>query len=111
MSKSNPYAAPARGHQKSVETPEADTPAELHVPDGTISEVLEWVGDDQERANTALEHETAHHARKTLLEALEEKLTGGDPSALVPAEEPADEDSSSPADEANDSADEVDEDK
>lgn len=87
MSKSNPYAAPARGHQKPVEAPEVETVDETQVPDGTIAEVLEWVGEDQERANVALEHEVANHKRKTLIEALDEKLTAGDPSALVPTDE------------------------
>lgn len=44
------------------------------VPDGTVPEVLEWVGDDQARASAALLAEQRRHdpPRKTLVEPLED---------------------------------------
>ena len=47
------------------------------VPDGSVDEVLAWVGDDRDRAAQALEVEQAkdEDARKTLLEPLEDLLT------------------------------------
>lgn len=41
------------------------------VPGGTISEVLDWVGDDPDRAQTALEAERAGQNRSTLISQLE----------------------------------------
>lgn len=40
------------------------------VPDGTIDEVLAWVGDNPERARRALEAEQAAGKRKTLVDQL-----------------------------------------
>jgi hypothetical protein len=49
------------------------------VPDGTAAEVLEWVGDDHDKAAQALEAEQAREKpRSTLVGALE-KLTAKDP--------------------------------
>jgi hypothetical protein len=45
-------------------------PAE--VPDGTVAEVLEWVGDDDLRRQSALTVERAGKQRTTLLAALAE---------------------------------------
>lgn len=44
------------------------------VPDGTINEVKEWVGDDKERAQKALDLELGDKGRKTLIDHLEEVL-------------------------------------
>src|SRR5262245_54346419 len=41
------------------------------VPDGTIAEVLDWVGDDPVRANAALHAEYAGQNRSTLITRLE----------------------------------------
>jgi hypothetical protein len=47
------------------------------VPDGTVAAVLSWVGDDTDRARSALDAESAKgdRARKTLVDALT-ALTG-----------------------------------
>lgn len=41
------------------------------VPDGTIGDILAWVGEDPYRAELALEAEKAGKRRKTLMDALE----------------------------------------
>ncbi len=45
------------------------------VPDGTVNDVLEWVGDDPERAVAALAFEQAGKVRVSLITALEEIAT------------------------------------
>lgn len=52
----------------------ADRPPSLGVPDGTIDEIMEWVGDDPAKALRALEAETAGKARTTLVGKLEKIL-------------------------------------
>lgn len=42
----------------------------LKPPDGTVADVLEWVGDNPDRANAALEVEEAGKRRKGVLDAL-----------------------------------------
>lgn len=42
------------------------------VPEGKVSEILEWVGEDVERAVEALTAEEAGARRSTLIKALEE---------------------------------------
>lgn len=44
-------------------------------PEGTVSEVLAWVGDDQQRARQALEAEREGRQRETLLDKLERLTT------------------------------------
>jgi hypothetical protein len=44
------------------------------VPDGTINEVLDWVGIDLDRAQRALDKENEGKPRKTLVAALESLL-------------------------------------
>jgi hypothetical protein len=46
------------------------------VPDGTVAEVLEWVGDDSDRAVAALEAEEAADQPRTTLVAALEKVVG-----------------------------------
>lgn len=47
------------------------------VPEGTVSEIMRWVGEDVERAKRALEVEQAHEKpRKSLVEQLNERLDG-----------------------------------
>lgn len=75
MSTSNPYAAPRRERKTVVlEARKSSTPADTGVPTGTISEVMEWVRDDTERARVALEAETAGLNRKSLVNKLNELL-------------------------------------
>lgn len=42
----------------------------LIVPEGTIGDILAWVGDDEARAEAALTAELAGKRRKTLVDAL-----------------------------------------
>lgn len=42
----------------------------LEVPEGTIGDILAWVGDDPARAELALDAELAGKRRKTLVDAL-----------------------------------------
>lgn len=46
------------------------------VPDGTIAEVLDWVGDDSDRAVAALEAEEERDQSRTTLVAALEKVIG-----------------------------------
>lgn len=64
------YAIPGPGGASSGgDAPEANVP-----PSGTVAEVLAWVGEDQARADAALdaEEERSGGPRKTLVAALEE---------------------------------------
>lgn len=65
--------APATEQPTPEPTPEPE--AELEVPQGTSKEVMEWVGDDKERAAAALAAEQASgEPRKGLTRDLEELL-------------------------------------
>lgn len=67
---------------KTITVPKADVPLYTNkrhtrldeptntVPDGTIDEVLDWVGDDEQRAEEALQAELAGKRRKTLVDRL-----------------------------------------
>jgi len=44
------------------------------VPDGTVQEVLDWVGDDSERAQRALDVERSGQNRTSLVSQLEAKV-------------------------------------
>lgn len=47
------------------------------VPDGNISEINEWVGDDKDRAQLALDAENKEdNPRKTLVKHLEDIING-----------------------------------
>jgi hypothetical protein len=60
--------------KKKDDTPQEDPNA---VPSGTISEIKDWVGDDKDRAQKALDAEKANEKpRKTLVEDLEDILNG-----------------------------------
>lgn len=48
----------------------------IEVPEGPAARVLEWVGDDRERASAALEAEKAGAGRKTLIGKLQAILEG-----------------------------------
>lgn len=73
MSESNPYAAKS---EAKVVKPEVIEDNKLEVPKGTVSEVLAWAGDDQDRVKAALdaENEKEDGKRKTLISSLEAKL-------------------------------------
>lgn len=53
---------------------EAQKPVANPVPVGSIKEILEWVGDDKERAAQALAAEVEGDNRKTLTKTLREIL-------------------------------------
>ena len=58
-----------RGEADPSETPSAAS--DDGVPDGTVDEVLAWVGDDPDKAARALDAEKSGKDRSTLVEALE----------------------------------------
>lgn len=90
MSDTDPYAdpsAPAVEEARTVTTPveapteeapveaqEAPVSEELTAPEGSIKDVLAWVGDDRTKAQVALDAETAGDKRKTLIKELSEVL-------------------------------------
>lgn len=83
MSKTNPYASPKK---KTATEPkpaeETVSPIEVkslsatveakseEVPVGTVDEILNWVGDDKDRAKAALKAEKSGKKRKSLIEEL-----------------------------------------
>lgn len=76
------YTAPAEGLDASDEpeaapAPSAERVTDVEVPDGSIREILTWVGDDQERALEALRAERARPTpRKTLVNELKGRVDG-----------------------------------
>lgn len=87
MSDTDPYAAPEESSAPVVEVaapvvdsfdqPVAEKPIEAPVteeqgvPEGSIKEVLAWVGDDATKAQAALDAENAGDTRTTLVSKLE----------------------------------------
>lgn len=79
----NPYA-PFQVEVQNVEVAEApavpvapEVPAEVleqTAPEGSIDTVLEWVGDDADRAQIALDAEKGGAKRKTLIAKLEDVI-------------------------------------
>jgi hypothetical protein len=62
-----------QAQEQEQEQPPAEEQSE--VPDGTTAEILQWVGDDKERAQQALDKENADESpRKGLTGELEKKL-------------------------------------
>lgn len=58
-----------------IEREDADAGTESDdVPDGTVNEVLDWVGDDSERAQRALDVERTGQNRSSLVSQLEAKV-------------------------------------
>lgn len=57
-----------------VEAPAADPLSD--VPAGSVEDILEWVGDNPERASAALAAEQGGKARKGLLGPLEDLVAG-----------------------------------
>lgn len=53
-----------------VEAQEAPVTEEPTVPEGSVKEVLAWVGEDPTKAQAALDAETAGEGRKTLIKEL-----------------------------------------
>ena len=74
----NPYKSKVKvntlkAKASKVENTEPDAPVR-QTPEGSISEILEWVGDDKSRAETALIEEMDGKNRKTLITSLNELL-------------------------------------
>lgn len=64
---------PANVQDSVAAEPEPDDPNA--VPEGTVKEIIAWVGDDTDRAARALETERAsNEPRKGLMRQLEEKI-------------------------------------
>lgn len=75
----NPYKARVR---RTTPAPAETTPApaETTVPVGTVGELLEWVGDDKDRARRALAQENSEDKpRKSLAAQLQEVIDERDP--------------------------------
>lgn len=71
----NPYEplSNASDHTKNEE-PEVITE---EIPEGNISELKDWVGDDKDRAQLVLDDENSQdNPRKTLVKHLEEVING-----------------------------------
>lgn len=82
MSKSNPYAPSVIQAVQKPKVDEVET-----APDGSVAEVMAWVGDDADRAKLAYEKETAGNGRKSLLAKLKDLLPNepeGDPAKGEP---------------------------
>ncbi len=62
--------APVEAVVAPVEAVEAPVTEEQTVPEGSIKEVLGWVGEDLTRAKAALDAETSGEKRKTLVKEL-----------------------------------------
>lgn len=92
MTESNPFAARPRVYDSEIptETEVADTTEQAQaaadvapvktekvseVPNGSIKEVKDWVGDDTERAQVALDAENEGNQRSTLITYLEGLLS------------------------------------
>lgn len=81
-------------HRRRRYVPEGDGAEAVvsEVPSGTIPQVLEWVGDDLDRAADALAAEQSGEGRVSLVERLESMLTepapdtDNDPDAEADAE-------------------------
>ena len=82
MSVTDPYAAPDAPHieeakftlptaEPVAEAPAEPVTAELIIPEGSIKEVLEWVGEDDAKAQAVLD---SGETRKTLVSKLHEIL-------------------------------------
>lgn len=95
MTETNPYAAKTfvvvvetdeqpvveafvveTGTTETVEEPAAEAPVEAveAVPEGSIADVLKWVGEDAQKAAQALKAEEDGANRKTLVKSLKELI-------------------------------------
>lgn len=72
MTTDNPYAPKAKVQ---VEEVEVEVKQNTSVPTGTVSELLEYVDGDKEKARAVLSEEQTHNnPRKSLVAALEDIL-------------------------------------
>jgi len=70
----NPYAPLNQSNQPKVEVKKPVLPEDVN----TIKEILEWVGEDQDKAILVLENEEHEEKpRVTLMEKLEEIINNG----------------------------------
>lgn len=61
---------PVEAVEAPVEAVEAPVTEEQSVPEGSIKDVLGWVGEDPTKAKAALDAETSGEQRKTLVKEL-----------------------------------------
>lgn len=62
---------------ETVETVEENKEENSNIPEGNITELKEWVGEDKDRAQLLLDEENSHESpRKTLVKHLEEVING-----------------------------------
>lgn len=66
---------PAPVEQENEQTPVETAPTGPQVPDGSVREVVEWIGDDKDRAKAAKEAE-GENGRKGVLNYVKEVLGG-----------------------------------
>jgi len=70
---SNPYAPKSQLKAKAPEQPtEVKEAITFDVPDGSVKEVLKWVGTDADKARAAYAVETEDKQRSSLLSQLKE---------------------------------------
>ena len=77
MSDTDPYAAQTIAPvivPTPVEEVKEEPKVTFDVPEGSVSVVLKWVGDDVDKAKAALAAETEGKSRTTLIEKLEELI-------------------------------------
>ena len=77
MSDTDPYAAKTIAPvvvTAPVEEVKSEPETTFDVPEGSVSVIMKWVGDDVEKAKAALAVETEGKARTTLIEKLEELI-------------------------------------
>jgi hypothetical protein len=66
----------ASGEPKTESEPGVERATDVEVPEGSVREILAWVGDDHERATEALRVEQARETpRKSLVRELEGRVT------------------------------------
>lgn len=75
----NPYE-PLSNASDYTKNEEPETTSEVNteeIPEGNISELKDWVGDDKDRAQLVLDDENSQdNPRKTLVKHLEEVING-----------------------------------
>lgn len=76
MSEHDPYAAPENAEPNVSYSQTDSTPSDpaASVPSGSVKEVIEWIGEDHERAQLALSAEDAEKPRKGVVNYVNELL-------------------------------------
>ena len=76
MSEHDPYAAPENAEPDVIEAVGDTTPVDpaAEVPSGSVKDVIDWIGEDHERAQLALAAEDAEKPRKGVVNYVNELL-------------------------------------